>query len=191
MSNVKLIPEDAKLMPEDYQTVTPLLVFKNSSQAIDYYKQVFDAEEIYRLDTKENKIIYAEIKIGKSIIMLMDRMPVGGVTAEELGNTPVNLYIYVKNVDETFNKAIKLGAKQDSPVETQFFGDRVGMITDPFGYKWSIATRIKTLKHSEIKANFESWSLSKPTLSGGGNDYKEKYLKYKQKYINYKNNVLT
>ena len=174
--------QDTTLMPEDYQTVTPLLTFKSSFKAIDYYKKVFDAKERYRLDDKD-KIIYAEIMIGKSIIMLMDENPEMGSGKITNGNTPVNLYVYVKDVDETFNKAIKLGAKQDSPVETQFFGDRVGMITDPFGYKWSIATRIKTLSSAEIKTNLENMvnkKMDKSKLSGG-KGYREKYLKYKPK----------
>lgn len=173
--------QDTTLMAEDYQTVTPLITFKNSSDAIDYYKKVFDAKERYRLEEKD-KIIYAEIMIGKSIIMIMDEDPKMASGTTTVGNTAVNLYVYVKNVDETFNKAIEMGAKVDSPVETQFYGDRVGMITDPFGYKWSIATRIKTLSAVEIKTNLKNMvnKMDKPKLSGGKR-YEEKSLKYKPK----------
>lgn len=180
---------NVKPIPEGYLTVTPSLVFKNASKAMDFYKELFNAKEKYRLEYK-NKMVHAEMKIGESVIMLSDEMPeMNSLSAETIGNSPIQLYIYVENVDDTFNKAIKMGAKPDHPVQTQFYGDRIGAITDPFGFKWTIATHVKNVPMDEIKKNLADFVNKMGKSKSLGDDFKEKYLIYKQKYLELQNKV--
>ena len=177
-----------KPKPEGYNSVTPSLTFKDSNKAIEFYKELFGATEKYRLEYN-NKMVHAEIKIGDTNIMLADEMPeMHSKSAQTIGDTPIQLYIYADNVDSTFAKAIKMGAKEDFPVKTQFYGDRTGAFTDPFGYKWTVATKVKDVSMEQIKANLKDFveHMDKPATN---NDYQDKYLKYKQKYLELKESI--
>lgn len=141
-----------KPIPEGYSTVTPYLVMKNAAKAIDYYKQIFGASEMVRMDAGPGKIAHAEIKIGDSVVMLADEYPDMGFTGPEtIGGSPVCLLIYVPDVDATFRRAVETGSKQVKPVENQFYGDRSGTLTDPFGHVWCIATHVEDVSPEEMK----------------------------------------
>src|SRR5258705_13263087 len=121
-----------KPIPDGYHTVTPYLIIKGASDAIEYYKKAFGATELFRMD-HGGKIGHAEIKIGDSPIMLADESPeMGYAGPKTLGGTPVSLMIYVDDVDTMFNQAIKLGGVQVKQLQDQFYGDRSGTLTDPF-----------------------------------------------------------
>jgi len=141
-----------KPIPEGYHTVTPYLVVKGGARALDFYKQAFGAKELFRFPGPGGKIMHAEIKIGDSPIMLADEFPEMGATSpESLGGTPVGIMLYVENVDALFNKAVAAGAKVSRPVIDQFYGDRSGTVTDPFGHKWTIATHKEDVSPEEMQ----------------------------------------
>ncbi|XWV26329.1 glyoxalase [Tupanvirus soda lake] len=166
-----------------YNSVIPSLVMKNANKAIEFYKKVFNAKEIYRLDY-DNKIMHAEIQIGNTVIMLSDEM--GDWKFETEGKKlPFALYIYVDNVDKVFNKAIEMGAKVHYPIQTHFYGDRMGSVIDPFGYMWDIATHVEDVPDDEIKRRLPN-VIKQMKQQGGNKDYRKKYIKYKQKYFNIK-----
>ena len=147
-----------KPIPEGYHSVTPYLVVDDAAKAIDFYKQAFGAEEKFRLPMGD-RIGHAEIKIGDSFIMLADEFPdMGHLGPKARGGTTVSLMVYVPDVDTAFKKALDAGAKQERPVENQFWGDRLGSLTDPFGHKWSLATHIEEVPEAEIGQRFEEWS---------------------------------
>ncbi|HYT66625.1 MAG TPA: VOC family protein [Vicinamibacterales bacterium] len=133
--------------------MTPQLIFDNAAQAIDWYKRAFGAEEKTRAVGPDGKIMHAELQIGNSRIMLNDAMG-GGKSAKALGGSPIALWIYVQDCDELFNRAVAAGGHVApgpmGPLADQFWGDRTGTFTDPYGYQWTIATRKEDLSREEM-----------------------------------------
>ncbi len=145
-----------RAIPKGFHTVTPYLVVRDAVQAIDFYKRAFGAEELLRVDAPQGRIGHAEIKIGDSIIMLSDEMPGASRSPQTLGGTPVTVFLYVKDVDEVFQKAVAAGAKIDMPVMDMFWGDRYGQVTDPFGHCWSLATHKEDVEPEELSKRAEA-----------------------------------
>jgi PhnB protein len=140
--------------PPGYHTVTPYLVMDDSAAAIEFYRKAFGAEEVFRFE-HDGRIGHAELRIGDSLVMLSDEWPEYGYrSAKHIGATPVSLMIYVPNVDEVFARAIAAGAVERSPVQDQFYGDRSGNITDPFGHQWTIGTHVKDVPGEEMQRLF-------------------------------------
>ena len=145
MANVKPIPEG-------YHSVTPYLSIKGAAAAIDYYKQVFGATELFRMAGPDGKIGHAEIKIGDSPIMLADEFPeMEFVSPKTLGGSPVGLMIYVDDVDTMYTQAISAGAQEIKPLQNQFYGDRSGTLKDPFGHVWTVATHVEDVPPEELE----------------------------------------
>ena len=147
-----------KAIPDGYNSVTPILVFRDASKAIDFYKRAFGAEVRFSLPGPDGKgVMHAELRIGTSIIMLGDENPDQSCkSAETLGSSPVTFYLYLENVDNAFIVAVNAGAENRMPVEDMFWGDRVGIVKDPYGYSWMLATRIKDLTAQEIQQGAQS-----------------------------------
>ncbi|MDE1876108.1 MAG: VOC family protein [Thaumarchaeota archaeon] len=142
-----------KPIPDGYHSVTPTLTVKGASDAIEFYKKAFGAQEKMRFLGPDGKsIMHAEIKIGDSIIMLNDEyLQMGCMSPQSVGGTTNGIFLYVQNADETYNKAISAGAKSKTPMMDAFWGDRFGSILDPFGHVWSIVTHKKDMTVDEIK----------------------------------------
>jgi len=139
-------------IPKGYNTVTPYLIIKGAAKAIDYYKSVFGATVIVRMDGPDGRVGHAELQIGDSRIMLADENPqMGAVSATTIGNSPVSLYVYLPDVDRVVQKAQAEGAKIVKPVQDQFYGDRSGFLQDPFGHFWGIATHVEEVSPQEMK----------------------------------------
>jgi PhnB protein len=127
-----------KPIPEGSHALTPHLVVKGASQAIEFYKKAFGAEEIMRMPGPDGRsIIHAQLKIG-------------GLGPLSIGGTPVTIHLFVEDVDTVFNRAVAAGAQVNMPLENAFWGDRYGRITDPFGHSWSLATHKEDLTPEEI-----------------------------------------
>jgi PhnB protein len=139
-----------KAVPDGHYTITPVLTFDRAADAIDWYKKALGAEEVSRSLAPDGKIAHAEIRIGNSPIMLHDAM-MGGKGPLELGGSPASLWIYVENCDALFNRAVAAGAQVTMPMGDQFWGDRTGMLKDPHGYSWSIATHKEDLTKEEME----------------------------------------
>ena len=144
---------EVKKIPDGYHSITPMLIVKDGLKAIEYYKKVFGAVDKGTMMMPDGKsVAHAELMIGNSKIMLSDEFPeMKSLSPASIGGSPVSLYLYVKDVDNTFNLAISEGAKSLFPVQDMFYGDRHGSIQDPFGHIWSIATHIKDLTKEELK----------------------------------------
>ena len=139
-------------IPDGYHTVTPYLSVEDGASAIDYYKRAFGAKERARMEAPGGKIGHATLEIGDSLIMLSDPMPGGSVVPPaKLGGTTSSVFLYVADVDKVVENAVQAGATVDAEVADQFWGDRFGTITDPFGHHWSIATHIEDLSPEEIQ----------------------------------------
>ena len=142
-----------KKIPDEYHSITPMLIVKDGLKAIGYYKKVFGAIDKGTMMMPDNKsVAHAELMIGDSKIMLSNEFPeMKSLSPTSIGGSPVSLYLYVEDVDKTFNLAVAEGGKSLFPVQDHFYGDRHGSIQDPFGHIWSIATHIKDLTKEEMK----------------------------------------
>jgi len=140
-----------KAIPEGYHSVTPYLIFSGASDAIAFYKRALGAEEVMRMADPGGRIHHAEIKIGDSRIMMADEHPeLQALSPKTVGGSPVSIHLYVADVDSAVERAVAAGSKLVRPVADQFYGDRVGGIEDPFGYRWFIATHKEDLTMDEI-----------------------------------------
>jgi len=142
-----------KPIPDGYHSVTPTLTISGAADAIEFYKKAFDAKEVYRFPGPDGKsIMHAEIRIGDSPIMLCDEMPhMGVLSPKSTGGPSGSIYLYVNDSDSVFNKAVSAGAKPIMPMMDGFWGDRFGSLTDPFGHRWTIATKKKDMTKEEIE----------------------------------------
>ncbi len=150
-----------KPIPDGYHAITPHLILKDSRKAIEFYKKAFDAKEIHIMPGPNGQgVIHAEIKIGDSVIMLGDENS-RCKSAETTGSSPVTFYLYVKDVDTFFKKALVAGCHIEMPLQDMFWGDRAGTVKDPFGYIWMIATHTKDLTPEEIQKGAENFYIQK------------------------------
>jgi PhnB protein len=143
-------------IPEGYHSVTPYLLIGGASAAIDFYVRAFGAVESLRLTGPDGRIGHAEIRIGDSHLMLADEHPeMDFLGPQSRGGTCVTMHLYVADADAVFARAIAAGAKELRPLCDQFYGDRSGAVTDPWGHVWSIASRIEDITSDEIQRRFQ------------------------------------
>lgn len=149
-------------IPEGYHTITPMCVVNDAASAIGFYKRAFGAEELGRMTEPEGgRIVHAELRIGDSRLFLCDEIPGMGLRSPaSLGGTPFGFYLYVKDVDRAFRKAVGAGARIKQPVTDMFWGDRTGSVTDPFGCQWELATRKEEVPPDEIRRRGEEFFRS-------------------------------
>jgi uncharacterized glyoxalase superfamily protein PhnB len=133
-------------------TVTPHLVCAGATKAIDFYKKAFGAEEMLRLDAPNGLLMHAALRIGDSTVMLADEFPgCGSLGPKALKGTPVTIHLSVDDVDAVVKRAVKAGATVRMPVADMFWGDRYGIVVDPFGHQWSVATHIRDVTPAEMQ----------------------------------------
>jgi uncharacterized glyoxalase superfamily protein PhnB len=139
-------------IPKGYHTLTPYLTVRDAVRAIQFYKDAFGAEEIGVMKGPDGKVMHAEVRIGDSLVMLADESPqFGALSPLSIGGSGMGLHVYVEDVDSAFDRVIKAGGTVEMPVTDMFWGDRYGKLTDPFGHKWSIATRKRNMTSEEIE----------------------------------------
>ena len=151
---------DVKPIPEGYHSLTPYLTIDGAAKALEFYKQAFGATELFRME-HQGKIGHAEMKIGDSPFMLADESPqMGNKGPKALGGTPVSLMIYVDDVDTIYKQAIAAGGVELKPLQDQFYGDRSGTLTDPFGHIWTVATHKEDVSSEEIDKRLAAMAAS-------------------------------
>jgi PhnB protein len=141
-----------KPIPDAYPRVTPHLTIDGAAEAIDFYKTVLGATERMRMPMPDGAVAHAEIELGNSVIMIGEaNLPIPtDPSPKALGGSPVALFVYVENVDEVFQRAVKAGAESVSDPSDHFYGDRVATIDDPYGHRWNLATHIEDLDPEEL-----------------------------------------
>lgn len=143
---------DVKPIPDGYPRLSPYLSVDGASDAITFYTEVFGGTERMRMEAPGGRVGHAEIEIGDSVLMLSDEWPEAGVRAPgAYGGTPVMMSLYVEDVDATVQRALDHGATILRPVEDQFYGDRSGQFTDPWGHRWSVATHVEDVPPDEME----------------------------------------
>jgi PhnB protein len=140
-----------KAIPADSPSIRPYLHIDGAARAIEFYAQAFGTTERMRLTVPGGKIAHAELELGDAVIMLCDPLPqFEPKPPTTLGGTSAEVFVYVEDVDAVVKQAVEAGATIRDEVADQFWGDRYGAITDPFGHMWLIATRIEELTPEEI-----------------------------------------
>jgi PhnB protein len=148
-------------IPAGFHSITPYLIVKRCADAIRFYQQAFGAVEIGRISMPDGGIGHAELKIDDSKLMLAEEMPTWkNKSPKTLGGTCVGIALYVSDVDTTFQRALDAGATKVEPVKDQFFGDRSGMLTDPFGHNWHIMTHLEDVSFPEMQKRCDSMFAS-------------------------------
>ena len=133
-------------------TLSTYITIKGCSEAIEFYKKAFGAKEIGRLLMPDGSIAHAEIEIEGSLLMMADEnIEWGNKGPLTIGGNPLTFGLYVKDVDAAFQKAVNAGCTVVMPVADMFYGDRVGKVMDPFGYKWMIGTHVKDVSYEEMQ----------------------------------------
>jgi uncharacterized glyoxalase superfamily protein PhnB len=147
-----------KPIPDGFHSATPSLVVGDSKKAIEFYKKAFGAKEIYQFPGPNGKIMHAMIQIGDSIIMMSDEFPdMGARSPNSIGGTPITIHLYVENADKIYNQAINAGAKVVMPIMDAFWGDRYGLVADPDGHSWAIATHQIEMSPEEMRKAGEAF----------------------------------
>ena len=152
-----------KAIPEGYHSVTPYLIVDGAEEAIRFYERAFGATEMLRLPMG-GKIGHAEVKIGDSIVMLSDEWPdYGKLGPTSRGGATSSLMIYLEDVDLVFERAVAAGAAVERPVEDQFYGDRSGTVTDPFGHSWTLSTHVEDVAADVMQRRMAEFSKQAET----------------------------
>lgn len=147
MSKVNPIPENAR-------TVTPHLVIRGASEALAFYAKAFGAEELFRIPGPDgNGVMHGEMRIGDSLVYVVDEMPQmvkDFPSPQTAGGSAVGIHLYVEDCDAVFARALAAGAETVMPLQDTFWGDRYGILRDPFGHRWSIATHVRDVTPDDI-----------------------------------------
>jgi uncharacterized glyoxalase superfamily protein PhnB len=152
-------------IPNGRHTMTPHLVIKGASEAIEFYKRAFGAEELCRMPFPgpdgRVKLGHAALQIGDSKIFLADEFPDYGSVGPD-GSSPVTIHLYVTDADAAFARAVEAGATVAMPLEDMFWGDRFGKLVDPFGHHWSIAEHLEDLTPEQMQERMAALTAGSP-----------------------------
>jgi PhnB protein len=137
------------------QSVSAYLIVKGAARALDFYTRAFGAQEVFRLAEPGGRIGHAEFRIGNSTVMLADEYPdFGALAPSSLGGSPVSMHLLVDDVDDVMRRAVAAGATQLRAPKDEFYGERRGMLSDPFGHQWHVSTRTEEVSHEEMQKRF-------------------------------------
>ena len=152
------MPKKVNWIPEGYHTLTPYLAIRDAARAIEFYKKAFGAEEVTRMHWPNGTVMHAEMKIGDSFFMLGEEsVEMGSPSPQTLKGTTQGVFMYVKDVDAAFKRAVDAGAKVTMELGDMFWGDRYGKLEDPFGHSWALATHKEDLTAAEIHKRTEAF----------------------------------
>jgi PhnB protein len=144
----------ANPIPKGFHTLAPYLVCKHAAEAIEFYKKAFGATELFRLNGPGGSVVHCCMQIGDSPLMLTDECPqMAAFSPQHLGGTPVTIHLSVADSDAAVARAAAAGARVVMPVTEMFWGARYGVLTDPFGHCWSVATQVRDLTPEQIQQN--------------------------------------
>lgn len=145
-----------KAIPDVYAGATPYLYVNMASAALEFYQKAFNAKVLISIKDDKNRIVHAEMEIGKARIMLSDEFPEQDCYApRDLGGTTSGIMLFFEDSEKVFSQAIAAGARELSKVEDLFCGDRGGKILDPFGHQWFIYTHTEDVSYDEMKKRGE------------------------------------
>lgn len=146
------MPQRPRPIPDEFRAITPHIVVRGAAKAIEFYRRAFGADELYRSTTPDGKaVMHCELLIGDARLFLVDEIPEWrSLSPTSLGGTPVTLHLYVDDADAAYDRAIQAGALMVMPPNDGFWGERYGIVRDPFGHVWALASRLEDLAPHEI-----------------------------------------
>ena len=158
------MPSKVQAIPAGFHTLTPHLIVRNAAEAIEFYKKALDAEVLNVAHMDDGKVMHAALRVGDSMLMLNDEMPeYGALSPLANGGSGVTIHVYTEDVDSAYNRAVSAGAKVKMPLMDQFWGDRYGVVSDPYGHSWSLATHVKDMSPEEMqRAQDEAFAKMPP-----------------------------
>lgn len=143
---------DVSPIPEGYPSICPGLACAGAAAALDFYTAVFDATERMRMPGPDGTVMHSELLVGGSVLMVGDPVPeIGFLDPKTVGGSPVDLMVYVADVDAAYAKAIAAGATEVTPLADQFYGDRTATFLDPWGHRWTVATHVEDVDPDEME----------------------------------------
>lgn len=155
--------KQVKPVPDGYHNITPNLVCRNAARAIEFYKSALGAKELMRMPGPNGEVLHAELQIGDSRFFVNDSMSKTPIPVPGEGvSNPTYIHLYVPDADALFNRAVKEGARVDTPLQDMFWGDRYGVVIDPFGHKWSFATHVKDVTPAEMQTAMKEAFAKRP-----------------------------
>jgi uncharacterized glyoxalase superfamily protein PhnB len=155
----------AQAIPQGFHSLTPGLTCKDTAKAIEVYKKAFGATERSRMAGPDGRIMHAELQIGDSMMFLADEFP--GMSAAPAQGAPPSqsVYLYVPDVDATYDRALAAGCQGAMPVSDMFWGDRFGKVIDPFGHHWNLATHTEDVAPAEMERRAKEWMAKMASMS--------------------------
>jgi PhnB protein len=148
--------EKVKPIPDGFHTITPHLTVRDAKGAIEFYQKAFGAQVLNVAPGPGGKVMHAALKIGDSILMLNDEFPeFGGQLGPSATGSSVALHVYLDDIDTAFQRAVSAGATVKMPLMDQFWGDRYGVVIDPYGHRWSLATHTRDMSPEEMEQEQE------------------------------------
>ena len=155
----------ARPIPDGFHTLTPHIVVPDGAAAMEFYKKAFGAQEMGRHLTPDGKMVmHGQLKIGDSILMLGGEMPPNSLSPKSRGGTSVFLHVYIADADAAFERAVKAGCTVKMPPSDMFWGDRYGVVEDPFGHQLSLATHKHDYTHEQVAANAKAFFATMPKV---------------------------
>jgi PhnB protein len=143
--------ERPKTTPAGYHTMTPHMVVRDAARAADWYKNALGAVETSRIPVPGGKLMSVELWFGDSPVRLADEFPeMNVISPQTLGGTPITLTIFTDDVDALWKRAVDAGAQVFHPLQDAFWGDRHGVIVDPFGHRWGLAQHLRDVSHDQV-----------------------------------------
>ena len=137
---------------QEHTTITPHLTCRDAKAAVDFYKKAFGAEAPCVITLPNGQIMHAEILIdGAAVYLVEENEECGGMSPQSLGGSPVTMHLKVADCDAIFARAVESGCTPVMPLEDMFWGDRFGVLVDPFGHKWAVATPKRLVSPDEIQ----------------------------------------
>lgn len=139
----------------DPKSVMVYLIVKNARSAIDFYQRAFGAVELFRLTEPSGKIGHAELRFGATVVMVADEYPdFGALAPPSIGGSPVKLHLAVDDADASFARAKAAGAVELRPLTNEFYGERSGLLVDPFGHSWFVSQHVEDVSPEEMQRRF-------------------------------------
>lgn len=152
-----------KPIPDGFHTLTPYITVHDAAKAIEFYKKAFGAQEMVRHMRPDGQaVMHAQLKVGDSMLLLANEFPPMALSPKSRGGTSTTLHLFVENADAAFERAVKAGCTVKMPIMDQFWGDRYGLVEDPFGHLWSVATHKQDLTPEQIAANAKAAFANMP-----------------------------
>ncbi len=153
--------ENPAPIPEYLTAVTPSLNLSDAATTLEFYREVFGAEELYRMPCPDGsgRIMHGEMKIRDAVIMFADEDPEwNALSPQSTGGAPLSLNLYVEDCDAVFRRAIEAGAREERPPTSYPWGERSAMIVDPSGYRWAICTHIENVTPEQVAERLANWN---------------------------------